>query len=238
MIYVVNNNEIDIPILKKPFGKGSEGQVYKIGDTLYKIYYPGALKESYGNKESHHKYLMPIQTKQIILPTHPIYTQDGNYVGYTTPVISGNQKKKTGITQIPSTEFIKNLQVLENDFDILTQNYVLAADVSTVNYIFNSENNTMNIIDPGRYRHHTLERKENYQIQNDAQLRNLIFLLLYLDFIEYKPVGSKRKEQELKDLINRKLKLSNQKLSSFFKDELKPFETVDEYAKSLKKYIK
>lgn len=238
MIYIVNNKEIDIPTLKKPFGKGSEGEVYKIGDTLYKIYYPSALYESYGNKEFHHKYLMPIETKQIILPRDPIYTQDRDYVGYTTPLIPGNQKKKTGISQMPSADFIKNLQILENDFDILSQNYVLAADVSTINYIFNSENNTMNIIDPGRYRHHTLERKESYQTQNNAQLKKLILLLLYRDFIEYKTVGNERKSQNLKDLINKKLGLSNQRLSSFFEDELKSFKTVDEYAKSLKKYIK
>jgi len=238
MIYVVNNKEIDIPISKRPFGKGSEGEVYKIGDTLYKIYYPAALHENYGTKEFHHKYLMPIETKQIILPRDPIYTQNRDYIGYTTPLIPGNQKKKTGITQMPSADFIRNLQILEKDFDTLTQNYVLAADVSTINYIFNSENNTMNIIDPGRYRHHTLQKKESYKIQNDAQLKSLIILLLYLDFIEYKPVGNKRKEQELKELISRELKLSNQKLSSFFEDKLQSFDTVDEYAKSLKKYIK
>ena len=238
MIYLVDNKKVNIPVENPPYDKGSEGKVYKIGNYIYKIYYPEMLNENYGSKERHHKYFLTVPTSQIILPDQTIYTTEGDYIGYRTPYISGNKKQKTGITKLPKQEFIKNLQVLESDFDLLSEHYVLAADVSPVNYIFNKRNHTMNVIDPGRYRHHCFDDLTSYKRQNRKQYEHLIELLLYIDFMEYKPVNSKRKILELRHYLNEIRRETDQKESEFWQERLEGFESVDEYAKSLKKYIK
>ena len=107
-----------------------------------------------------------------------------------------------------------------------------------MNYIFDKRKKTMTIIDPGRYRHHCLKENTQYQKFNDNQLKKLIELLLYIDFIEYKPIKSKRKIIELKHYIENLLKQKNIPYSEFFEKELTNYENIEEYAKSLGKYIK
>ena len=236
MEYKILENRINIPTEKKPYNKGSEGQVYKIDNEIYKIYYTNMINEGYGSKEKHHTRLLSIPTKQVILPTELIYTLTDTYAGYKTGFVEGNQKKKTGITQMPSKKFIHNLQVLESDFNLLTENYILVADASPVNYIYDELSQTMNVIDPGRYKSNWTLLKSSCQKQNDIQLKYLINLLLYLDFIEYKPVGTKRKAALLRDRI--KTQAQETSYSEFFSKELENFETVHQYAKSLERYIK
>lgn len=238
MDYYVEGNKVSLPTDQEPFCKGSEGKIYKKGNYAYKIYYKEMLNENYGNKEKFHQYFLTIPTKQIILPDKLIYTEDGEYIGYRTKMISGSKNKKTGIIRLPKSSFINNLKVLENDFNLLSNNYVLSADVSPVNYIFNKKDDTMNVIDPGRYRHHCLEKIDDYKRQNDKQLIHLIDLLLYLDLLEYKPIKTKRKIQELKDYIIQKRKKKDLSYSEFFEEELANYENAEEYAKSLTKYIK
>ena len=54
MKYYINGENININT-SKPFNKGSEGQVYKIDDQIYKIYYKNALNEGFGNKLFYHQ---------------------------------------------------------------------------------------------------------------------------------------------------------------------------------------
>lgn len=236
MKYYIRDKEIDIDITKKPFGEGSEGKIYVIDGITYKIYFPSMLNEGMGNKKGWHQYLMTINTSQIILPTDSIYDENYSYIGYTAPLIKGDQKDKTGITKMPSNKLIKNLSVLENDFQLLTNNYVIAADVTPFNYIYDEENNIMNVIDPGRYKKSDNKLLQNIKLINNKQLDTLIELLIYMDFIKYKPIGSKRKSQLLKDRI-----ISDKKdlrYSEYFKEKLKGYENLEEYSKTLGKYIK
>lgn len=235
----VKGKEIELDTSKKPFGKGSEGVLYEKEGILYKIYYPEQLNEGYGQKEKHHNYLLSIPTKQVVLPLEAIYDERGEYIGYTTKKLVDKPNERTGIIKMPKEKFIKNLLILEEDVALLADRYVLQADVTPFNYIFNSSDSTMNIIDPGRYRHHTKELKWMYYFQNNQQLKELIMILLLLDFYEYKPIGSKRKSQLLRDLIKEKfINFRGQNLSEFFEEELDKYESVYEYSKTLGKYIK
>lgn len=234
---IVNQKKINIPIDEKPFGEGSEGKVYKINEEIYKIYHQGAFNEGYGNKQNFHSYLIGIDTKQIILPDALIWDLESKYLGYKTKLVKGKQKDKTGIIKIPSEQFIKNLQILENDIKVLSEKHVLMADTSPINYIFNNEDNTMNIIDPGRYRI-SKSFKSDCLLSNEEQYKELIEILLYLDFIKFKPVGPKRKELSLKQYLKEQLRDSNLKYSEFFENVLQKHDDVESYAKSLRKYIK
>ncbi len=133
---IVNQKRINIPTDKKPFGEGSEGKVYKINGEIYKMHHQGALNEGYGNKQNFHSYLIGIDTKQIILPDALIWDTESKYLGYKTKLVKGKQKDKTGIIKMPSEQFIKNLQILENDIKVLSEKHVLMADTSPINYIY------------------------------------------------------------------------------------------------------
>lgn len=237
MKYYVEGKEIDIPIEKKPFGHGSEGRVYKIDNDLYKIYYPNMIVEGgIGNKSNTHKYLVSIKTKQIILPDALIFNEAGDYAGYKTNLTPGNQKDKSGILFMPKDNLISNLNILEKDISVLTENYVLMADVSPINYIYDKENLKMNIIDPGRYRSHCYADKTRYYNQNMKQLAYLIDLLIYLDLIKEKPLGTKRKSQEARDII--KKDRQEELYSEFLQNKLKNYENLYQYTKSIGKYIR
>ncbi len=233
MEYFINNKSINIPVDKKPFKIGSEGKVYKIGNEIYKIYYPYMVNEGFGNKEIFHKQLTNIPTQQIILPNGIIYDKDGNYVGYRTKYIEANQQKKTGICKLSTKSFIKNLQILEEDFSILAKNNIIVGDISPLNYLYDEKNKTMYVIDPGRYHKY---KSENLVSINQAYLERLLESLIYLEFITYKPTQSKRKNILLRDYISEKRK--NELYSIFFQKELKEYNCLYDYAKSLEKHLK
>lgn len=235
MNYTINGELIDINT-KKEFGHGSEGITYLNDDCIYKIYYPSALDEGYGNKYYCHSYLLNIHTNQFFLPQNLIFDLNDNYVGYTSKLAKGNQSKKTGITIMPSEEFINNLKRLEEDIRILSDNNVTLADVSMMNYIYDDINHIMQIIDPGRYKHFNKSIIGNLYKVNMNQYDYLLNLLLYFDFIQYKPIGTKRKSQLLKDYIKEDKK--DLLYSEYFENKLSNFDTPLDYVKTLGKYIR
>ena len=137
MIFYCDGEKIKINNNKREIGHGSEGIVYRIGDSTYKIYYESALRDNYGLKEHHHHYLSTIPTKQIVMPEHAIYDEFGNYVGYSAPFIEGNQKDKTGISMLDKKVFLDNLRELSNDLKLLSDYLVVCADVQPINYVYN-----------------------------------------------------------------------------------------------------
>ena len=231
-MFIVNGKEIKINTSKKPFQQGSEGKCYKIDDKIYKIYYPNMLYEYGTSKEKHHKELSFIKTKQIILPIDFIYNEKDEYIGYVTEFIEADQKKKNGILKLSTKNLIENIQALEKDFETLSENSIMCADVSPVNYLLGDK---MYIIDPGRYKSHVYH-KDTCHSQNRKQLEYLISLLIYNDLITYKPINSKAKLQKIKDkLLEIKDKRS---FSRFLIEEASNYENLLEYSKSLQKYIR
>lgn len=248
MYYIVDGEKIFIDEAKKPLGKGTEGVCYQKGNQIYKIYYKSSIYEFGHNKCLDHQYLIGIPTKQVILPNALIYNEDYTYAGYRASKAKGekNVTKKQGITLLPSESFIRNLQILENDMNILAYNYVLVADVQPVNYFFDKEEGIMKLIDPGRYRverfcqDDTLGKdnilKKRCSKLNQKQLESLITTLIYNDLVKYKPLNSKAKLQKLRDYIkNDKNSLS---YSEYFNETLKNYEDANTYFKSLGKYIR
>ena len=152
--------------------------------------------------------------------------------------------KKQGISKIDSASFIRNLEILENDMHILANNYTLVADITPINYIFDKINKKMQIIDPGRYKvfqnnddiFDSEVLKNYYNKKNQKQLEELITILLYNDFIYFKPFKSKTSCQKLRNYLkNDKDTLS---YGEYFKEVLKEKENLDQYVKSLGRYVK
>ena len=246
MNYYTLGKRIYINEGKKPLGSGTEGRCYKKDNQVYKIYYEKTIIENGHDKSLSHQRLIGIKTKQIILPNALLFTEEGKYAGYRTDIAIGEQKllKKQGISKIDSASFIRNLEILENDMHILANNYTLVADVTPINYIFDKDEEKMQIIDPGRYKvfrngddiFDSEVLKSYYNKENQKQLEELITILLYNDFVYFKPFKSKTQCQKLRDYLkNDKDTLSYRK---YFKEVLKGKENLDQYVKSLGRYIR
>ena len=238
MIFYCNGEKIKINNNKRKIGHGSEGIVYRIGDSTYKIYYESALRDNYGLKEHHHQYLSTIPTKQIVMPEHAIYDEFGNYVGYSAPFIEGNQKDKTGISMLDKKVFLDNLRCLSADLKLLSDYLVVCADIQPINYVYNQNEEKMYIIDPGRYKHHIFIEHDKYYHQNIEQFGYLLDLLIMSEIYKYKPIDSKRKQILLKNYISNERKKSKLNPLEFYEKNLEDYPNVYEYVKSLNKYIR
>lgn len=234
MKYYINGQEVEINTSKKPYGQGSEAKLYRVENTLYKIYFKEALNEGFGNKERYHRILKDINTKQVKLLDELIFDENGDYAGYTTKVVEHDKRNQNGIIKLPKNKLITNLSILENDFDLLATNYVLVSDIRPYNHIYGKDGNLYEI-DCGRYRSFCFSDKDKYYKDNRSQLDELVLLLIYNDLVKEK-IGTKRKTQIFKNTLLEQC--GSLRYSTLFKEILKENQTIEEYAKEKIKYIK
>ena len=239
MYFYVDDELININDNTEPYGIGTEGQVYKIGDEIFKLYFYNTLDEGYGNKYYFHKYLKTLNTKQIALPKKLIFDIDGNYVGYTANYVDGDVNENNGLTLLPSELFIDNLRALVEDIKYLSREKVLMADVSPWNTIFDKKDKLLFLIDPGRYQSHSFDSIPffDYEMQNMFQFNLLIGILLDLDFKEYNPVEDEDKSKKIITYIIDEIKKYKGSYLDYFERVLERYENVNEYAKTLKNKI-
>ena len=230
MIYYVNGKPIDITTNRKCFDKGSEGKVYKIEDKVYKLYYQSWLTEMEKTLESRHKRLLEINTQQVGLPNDLIYDQQHHYAGYVSDYVKQTASKNKGITRMPSKHFIRNLNILQRDFQLLAENCILTRDVCFDNYIYDEETKTMYVIDPGRFiTKHNLQ-KEDYQYKNQVHLDHFIEELLYLDFAGDNPIFFFIPNKKAQNIIKKiKYKKKDNTDGEFFEQVLPNYTNVANY---------
>ena len=239
MYFYVDDELININDNTEPYGIGTEGQVYKIVDEIFKLYFYNTLDEGYGNKYYFHKYLKTLNTKQIALPKKLIFDIDGNYVGYTANYVDGDVNENNGLTLLPSELFLENLKSLVEDIKYLSREKVLMADVSPWNTIFDKKDKLLFLIDPGRYQSHSFDSIPffDYEMQNMFQFNLLIGILLDLDFKEYNPVEDEDKSKKIITYIIDEIKKYKGSYLDYFERVLERYENVNEYAKTLKNKI-
>lgn len=232
MKYFINGKQFEIPSNQKPFNSGSEGKIYIIGNTVYKIYYPSTLKNISNATLVCHKDMLKIHTKQIILPIDLIYDDNNTCCGYTSRLINHKEKITKNIIKLPSNKFIKNLRILENDATTLGENLILMRDINIDNYIFDENNEIMYIIDISRYTRKINLKIDDYIAKNLHNLNLLIEELLYLELKKLNPTKrffSKRTAKNIvTDLNERK---DNALYSEFLSNELKEYPNIYEYVK-------
>lgn len=134
------------------------------------------------------------------------------YSGYVNKFIEGEEHNKTGITKMPSNEFISNLEILESDSTILGENLILMKDLNYDNYQYNSKNQTMFILDTSKYTRESNLKKDDCITRNIVSLNTLITELLYEDFKTYMPLKtffpSKKARCLISDIENKKRNFS------------------------------
>ncbi len=240
MKFYVDDELIDVDPDTKPYGIGTEGQVFKIGDKIFKLYFYNMLDEGYGNKLYHHKRLTTLNPERIFLPRELIYALDRNYMGYTADYVDGDVNDNYGLTLLPSDIFIDMISILVGDVKYLSGEKILLADLKIANTIFDKKNKRLCLIDPGRYLNNPFEMipSFDYEKQNMFQFNLLIGMLLKLDFGKYNPLGDEKKNEKLLAYIIDEVKgKHNGNYLEFFNSALERYDSVNDYVKTLKRKI-
>lgn len=225
MIFYVNGQEVEIDTSIKPFAQGSEGKLYLIDNTLYKIYYDNSLNDGFGKKKNDHIRLTDIKTERFVMPEYPIFTDEG-YVGYTTPLITTRKNAGTGIIYLDEYSFIGNVSSIINDINLLSSRHVKLSDVSPMNFILH--NDLMYIIDPGRY---SFDDSRTYLEPNMKQFEALIKTLILRDLRLNKEIDDKKIE-----LIKRELnfEIARMGIGNYFDEVFSKTFNIEEYVRKRK----
>lgn len=231
----VEGNEIKID-LKKVFSSGSEGKLYKIGNDVYKIYYPNALNDGFGNKKMYHQSLIGISDKfdRIILPSSLIFDGYGNYIGYKCPIV-GENNNKIGVTELDWNNFIQNIKKLEEEMMLLSEKRFLAVDFAFHNSIFSKEEQKLYMVDPGRYHHQPYFTINDYITRNKMIIEEYLFHMLEREIITYKLATPKKALLLMKSIALIKENLS---YSEFFYNNSTKYDNIHEMLKVKSRYIK
>lgn len=234
MKYYVDGEYLTISNNQKIFNSGSEGKLYKIGNDIYKIYYPNTLNEGFGNKKIYHQSLLGIsdQFDRIVLPKSLIFDELGNYVGYKCPLVG---KNKIGVTELNWDQFIENINVLEKEMLLLSENRFLAVDFAFHNSIYSKELKKLYMVDPGRYHHQTYFTLNDYINRNKIILEEYIFHMLEREIMEYKLTTLKKAQLLMKQI---KIIKENLTYSEYFYDNSSKYENIHEMIKIKSRFIK
>ena len=157
------------------YDKGKEGIVYFYKDLAIKIYhtFPKKYKLNFDDV----KFLSKIETQRILLPRSVVFKIGDNkssFNGYATKRVNNIQDFKE-VENLGKSKFIKELQLLKKDIDILTKNNIQIRDMEHKNNIL--YNGNIYYVDPGSFIKNTssILNKKNYD-EIDASLKKNIFM--------------------------------------------------------------
>lgn len=137
-----NGDALDINKIEFLSSQGSEFIVYKYFNSVLKLY-KSDYKLSHLSLEELNV-LKAISTKRILLPTGTLWNTNHKLVGYEMPFIAG--EKNIDIER--TTVFFEELRILQQDLNLLCDNFIIMQDVNLSNTIYNGK---IYLVDPGNY---------------------------------------------------------------------------------------
>lgn len=125
-------------------GSGMEVNVYKVKNKVVKLY-KNYCKKIRLTKEDCDR-LTKIKTKRILLPTTTLEDKKGNMIGYKMKYIS--DLGKDSFFKLNKENLTKELELLEEDINILSDNSIHIRDLGYMNTVYH---NGLYLIDSGSY---------------------------------------------------------------------------------------
>lgn len=237
MEYYVNGNKIKINKSDKVFAKGSEGMLYLIDNNLYKIYYSNALNDGFGNKEKYHKALLGLhdEVKQIVLPTDLIFDLNCKYSGYKTPLVGEMDKNRIGIIKLNWDKVISNIETLEYDSTILSNNRFYMVDFSFHNMVFSKKEEKLYAVDPGRYHHETYFSIGDYKRINNLIVKECFLNQLRQEILSYKLIKINKSSMFISKI---KDEMNDLTFSQYLTMNSSKYPSIEEFIKTKIRYIK
>ena len=176
---VVDNKEVisNVKELDK-VGAGVDGILFRHNDKVLKI-----LKDDFSNPNTYNlsmnydKVLYfkdNLHLSRITNPTGVLYNVYGKYIGYTMDYLDDVVKhSKKNINDFTCEDLNKSIIELQNDFDKLNKNKIVAQDINTGSYIFTKD--FLHLCDMDRY----IFSEKTFL--NKSSLNFIVAKLLYLE---------------------------------------------------------
>ena len=200
--------------------RGKRGNVYKYKGDVIKVFNDD-IRDLVMDEDTC-RYLSSISTDQILLPKKLVF-YNRNFCGYSMKLIHHRGDKRK-IINTPTKNFIKDIQKLEYDLDILSSKKVLVNGMTPSNVIYNG---SIYLTDPSRY---TVRKNiDSYDIDrmNQYQL-SLLLRELVLSDMRKEHVGN-ASLNAMKDLLS--LQELGEENSHFYSELLKDKTNVKQLVK-------
>lgn len=223
MRYKLDDKEVNIE--KKQLtrlGNGNSGHTYKFQNVVLKIFdTPEESKEALDTI----KYLKGISTDRILLPKQILYCNN-KYIGFSRKLLSKKGSGKRIITG-PKEEFLRDVELIENDNRILSRKKILLDGISPNNTHFDGN---LYLTDPTKYSLLT-DLLSTYELErlNEYQL-HLLFTELIITELRKNGFTSTQ-VAEVKELLCSKDE--NKNSSEFLKETFKSEDTIKQFVKKM-----
>lgn len=136
---------------------GSEGTIYEYKGEALKLYDKECFTKRIDEETAIR--LSKIRTKRILLPNKPVYDKDGNFFGHTTDFKIERTKDRIG--SLTMDKFIREVNLLNNDIIVLSNNKVLLDDLHQDNLLLSGDE--LYLCDSGKYSFTDKPRDEIYR---------------------------------------------------------------------------
>lgn len=202
-------------------GSGNSGHTYKFQNVALKIFdnpekSPEALETA--------KYLKNISTDRILLPKQILY-YNNEYKGFARKLLPNKGLGKRIITE-PKEDFIRDVELIENDNRILSKKGILLDGICPNNTHFDGN---LYLTDPTKYSHlfdlfstYELERLNKYQL-------HLLFTELIVSDLR-KNGFNNNQIAAVKELLCTRDESENS--SEFFEEVFKQDDTIKQFVKN------
>lgn len=131
-------------LVRRYVGQGKEAKVYRFGDVVLKIYKKNCKKDRLDEETA--RSLSKLETKRVLLPNRIIRrASDGEFIGYSLKAID---KKKDSLSNMPMSQFIGELDVINADLFYLANAGVEVEDFHLGNCLYDGR---LFITDPGDF---------------------------------------------------------------------------------------
>lgn len=198
--------------------EGQEANIYRLGDIILKIYKENSPKAKLNYKVA--KKLSKIHTKRFLMPSKPIFNEEGLFIGHTTKFLNSYSLKN--IAKIKMACFLEELKQIEEDIDILSSEHVDIMDLTTSNTIYNGN---INFCDPGSF---VLRPQKSSQYLASLNKKELEIYLIDELFPSIVSLTKKQKQNLAKYF-------STMSYEEIFTSETIPTEKVATYIKRISK---
>ena len=229
MQYYVGDTVVDINRKKDFIGQGLESFVYKKDNYVLKIYKSVFGLDNYEDRDFKLQ-LSQLDTKRIIMPKEMVYKtikKDDNkhYTGYTSSYIEpGNNP----ISEIKTYKMLDNFYCMNEDFELLNKENILANDTHLGNIVFD-KNGNMFIVDIGYF------SKAFFPPMVKSFNKRSLDYMVKCAIVENSNVCDKDSKRMLYEYLS--LELYGIDTLKFLENNLIGFDTLGEYQEYLKKKL-
>lgn len=234
MVYYATNNKnnpIIIPDDMKPIGSGREGAVYNIGGVAVKI-----VNDLSWMTENKIWFLSRIEhPKLIMMPSQPIYDESDKYSGYSMNLLNCTNAENARLNLMHCRDLIKSIEFINADADLLARQKVALKDTKLRNAVISNSDNLVNVLDPDRFltpedpRCYFTEIEE-FKKENNYWVNELWYTLFYRmidQSTDFKGADFKKFRFYMRELLSGAMDRLD--VPDFIKDEIKGFDTVEDY---------